>query len=114
MPALLCPQIFSQAPMGHLDIKEKRHHDVSMRTTLTLDADVAQFLREQSRLLDKPFKQVVNDAIRRGMASGKGKPRGRKFKISPNHSGLVAGIDPQRLNQLHDELEVEDFLSESR
>ena len=37
-----------------------------MRTTLTLDTDVAHFLKEQSRLQDKPFKQVVNEALRRG------------------------------------------------
>ena len=39
-----------------------------MRTTLTLDDDVADFLHEQARLHDKPFKQVVNDTLRRGMS----------------------------------------------
>ena len=36
-----------------------------MRTTLTLDDDVADFLKEQSQLHNKPFKQVVNEALRR-------------------------------------------------
>ena len=35
----------------------------TMRTTLTLDEDVADFLRAQSRLHDKPFKQVVNEVL---------------------------------------------------
>ena len=39
-----------------------------MRTTLTLDDDIADFLREQARLLGRPFKQVVNDVLRRGMS----------------------------------------------
>ena len=39
-----------------------------MRTTLTLDDDVANYLKEQSLLLNKPFKQVVNDTLRRGMS----------------------------------------------
>lgn len=37
-----------------------------MRTTLTLDEDVADFLKEQSRLQDKPFKQVVNEVFAAG------------------------------------------------
>lgn len=84
-----------------------------MRTTLTLDPDVSEFLKEESKLLGKPFKQVVNDAIRRGMTPDK-PLRGRpKFRISPNPSKLAPGIDPLRLNQLNDELEVEDFSSEA-
>ena len=80
------------------------HHDVSMRTTLTLDDDVADFLRMQSRLQDKPFKQVVNEVLRRGMAPGSREPGPTRFRIVPNRSRLVPGIDPQRLNQLNDQL----------
>lgn len=84
-----------------------------MRTTLTLDDDVADFLKEQSRLRGRPFKQVVNEVLRRGMVSG---PRGTeppRFRVEPNRSGLVPGVDPLRLNQLNDQLEVEDFAGES-
>ena len=38
------------------------HHDV--RTTLTLDPDVATRLRAEMRRSGKPFKVVVNDALR--------------------------------------------------
>ena len=38
-----------------------------MRTTLTLDDDVAAKLASASRKSGKPFKQVVNAAIRRGL-----------------------------------------------
>jgi hypothetical protein len=37
---------------------------------------------------------------------GKRKP----FKVVPHHSPYQAGIDPARLNQLYDELEVESHL----
>ena len=84
-----------------------------MRTTLTLDDDIAEFLKEQSRLLNKPFKQVVNDFIRRGMSPSSGQNDRPPFQITPNKSGLKVGIDPRRLNQLADELEVEDFLHDS-
>ena len=85
-----------------------------MRTTLTLDDDVADFLRAQSRLQDRPFKQVVNDVLRRGMAPGQQAPELPRFRIVPNRSGLVPGVDPLRLNQLNDQLEAEDFAAESR
>ncbi|MCY3919318.1 MAG: antitoxin [Chloroflexi bacterium] len=83
-----------------------------MRTTLTLDDDLAAVLKEQARLLDKPFKQVVNDALRRGMAPAPPEDRPR-FRIRPHHSGFAPGVDPLRLNQLYDQLEVEDFLREA-
>ena len=50
----------------HRDIITRTHHDVPMRTTLTLDEDVADFLKEQSRLQDKPFKQVVHEVFAAG------------------------------------------------
>ena len=84
-----------------------------MRTTLTLDDDVADFLKEQSRLHNKPFKQVVNEVLRRGMTPGLEAVEAPKFRIIPNRSGLFAGIDPRRLNQLNDRLEAEDFAGES-
>ncbi|MEM7699719.1 MAG: hypothetical protein AAF236_15095, partial [Verrucomicrobiota bacterium] len=43
-----------------------------MRTTLTIDDDIADFLKEQSRTLDLSFKQVVNRLLRQGMANVRG------------------------------------------
>ena len=80
-----------------------------MRTTLTLDDDIAHSLKEQARLLNKPFKQVVNDALRRGMSPAVGETRA-PYRVRPLHGGFAAGVDPEKLNQLNDELEVEDFL----
>ena len=84
-----------------------------MRTTLTLDDDVADFLKEQSRLHDRPFRQVGNETLRRGMTPGSPQPERPRFRIAPNRSGLAPGVDPRRLNQLNDELEAEDFAAES-
>jgi hypothetical protein len=42
-----------------------------MRTTVTLDPDVETLLRKEMRRRGKPFKQVLNDAIRTGLRSGK-------------------------------------------
>ncbi len=79
-----------------------------MRTTLTLDEDIAASLKEQARLLGRSFKHVVNDTLRRGMS-----PSVREdpapYRVVPNRSALIPGVDPLRLNQLSDQLEAEDF-----
>ena len=84
-----------------------------MRTTLTLDDDLADALKERARLLDKPFKQVVNDALRRGLSPTPPEDR-PVFEVKPICGGLLPGIDPLRLNQLYDQLETEDFLREQQ
>ena len=77
-----------------------------MRTTLTLDDDVAEALKDRSRQMDRPFKQVVNDALRRGLSPGVTEPRS-PYRVKPHHSGLQPGVDPLRLNQLNDALEAD-------
>jgi len=39
-----------------------------MRTTLSLDADVASRIEQLRHALDKPLKELVNEALRRGLA----------------------------------------------
>jgi len=50
-----------------------------MRTTLTLEDDVAAELDKLQRAQAKPFKRIVNDVLRAGLASLAQKP-GRKAK----------------------------------
>ena len=80
-----------------------------MRTTLTLDDDVADSLKERARLLDVSFKQVVNDTLRRGLSPAGNDTTSPKYRVLPNHSGLVPGVDPLKLNQLNDQIEAETF-----
>ena len=80
-----------------------------MRTTLTLDDDVAARLREEAARQGMPFKQVVNRAIRLGLrAAGESQER-TPFRVRPHAFGLKPGIDPTKLGQLADELETEAF-----
>jgi Arc/MetJ family transcription regulator len=82
-----------------------------MRTTLTLDDDLAQELRQRSRQSGESFKEVVNSALRRGLLSGD-KPSSSlpRFQVEARHRGFRTGIDVLRLNQLNDELESEEQL----
>ena len=79
-----------------------------MRTTLTVDDDIADSLKEQARLQDKPFKQVVNDALRRGISPAV-RETPAPYRVVPIHSGFAPGVDPVKLNQLNDQLEAEEF-----
>ena len=76
---------------------------------MTLDEDIAEAIRERARLLEVPFKQVVNDALRRGLWPEKNRTQTQEYRVVPNHSGLANGVDPLRLNQINDHLEVEAF-----
>jgi hypothetical protein len=78
-----------------------------MRTTLTLDPDVVRMLEEEAHRQRRPFKQVVNDAIRRGLAPQAGRPAAARYRVKPHKTALQPGIDAGRFNQLADELEDE-------
>ena len=79
----------------------------SMRTTLTIDDDIADFLKEQSRLNEKSFKQIVNETLRRGMSPETSLKRRKPFRVKPVRGGYMPGVDPMNpkdlLNQLDDE-----------
>ncbi len=81
-----------------------------MRTTLTIDDDLAGILQRKARELDKPFKELVNTALRKGLAESLTEKK-RKITVRPHDFGAAkAGLDMDRLNQFVDELEVEDYL----
>lgn len=85
------------------------HYDVRMRTALTIDDDIADALRERARLLDLPFKQVVNDTLRRGMTPEVNDAPRPEYRVVPNRSGFSPGVDPLKLNPINDQLEAESF-----
>jgi len=106
----------------HLDIFEWRLHDVFMRTTLTLDDDLVVALKERAQVLRKPFKQVVNDVLRRGLSdppkeqdlpdvSEEQRP---VFRVEPICSGFAPGVDPLKLKELDADLELQDLLQKTR
>jgi hypothetical protein len=58
-----------------------------VRTTLTLDDDVAVLLNKEVRKSGEPFKQVVNRYLRLGLTASKELPR-RPFKVKPLNLNL--------------------------
>jgi ribbon-helix-helix CopG family protein len=77
-----------------------------MRTTLTLDADVAERVQQRMRRTGKGLKAIVNEALRLGLGLA-GKPVAPpRFSVRPHRFGFKPGVDLDRLNQLVDEIEA--------
>jgi hypothetical protein len=81
-----------------------------MRTTLTLDEDVAAKLKAESRRAGRPFRDVVNDTLRRGLASRGATGKRQPFKVAARDLGNlrpglslddVAGLIEQVEGALH-------------
>lgn len=77
-----------------------------MRTTLTLQDGLAARLKAAARKKNLPFKQVVHEALRKGLDdSGQTRPA-KPFKVEPVSMGARPGIDFDKINQVLDEAEA--------
>lgn len=77
-----------------------------MRTTLTLDDDVARLVAETTHRERRSTKEVINDALRQVLGTREHRPyEAPVFDAEP-----ARGIDHGRLNQLSDELDDETLL----
>jgi hypothetical protein len=85
-----------------------------MRTTLTIDDDLAGLLKRRSRELGMPFRDVVNHTLRAGLGE-EAKPQHYSVpKVIPHAFGFRPGIDLDKLNQLADNLEAEAYAAAQR
>ena len=84
-----------------------------MRTTLTLEPDVARKLKKTMAARGITLKEAVNQALRAGLDAGEAPVRAR-FQVEPHSFGFKPGIDLDKLNQLADELEAEEFARKQR
>jgi hypothetical protein len=77
---------------------------------VTLDPDVARLLKEEVHRTRLSFKAVLNNAVRAGLRAASQSGRRKPFVVRAQPMGLRPGIDPGRLGELADELEIEAFL----
>jgi hypothetical protein len=82
-----------------------------MRTTVTLDPDAEAMLRRAIAERGGSFKQVLNDAIREGLAPRPPSKRAATVHVPTFRSAYRGGVDRRRLQQLSDELETDAFIS---
>lgn len=77
-----------------------------MRTTLTIEQDVASLLKKEMKRKGMKFKEIVNAVLRRGLEEERIAPIRPKVITRPQRFGVKADIDLDKLNQLCDELEA--------
>ena len=85
-----------------------------MRTTLTIDDDIAAILQRETKRKGVSFKALVNASLRRGLAAEQVLTPRNEVKTRPHSFGFKPGIDLDKLNQLTDELEVESLAAKHR
>ncbi len=77
-------------------------------TTLTIDPEIAERLRQELALGKRLLKIIINEALKRGLGL-ESPPRREPYRVTPHSSRFLAGIDVGKLNQLADEIEVGEF-----
>jgi hypothetical protein len=77
-----------------------------VRTTLTLDDDVAAKLKAESRRTGRPFKDVVNETLRRGLTSRRVTGSRQPFKVKARDLGnLRPGLSLDNIAGLLEQVE---------
>lgn len=77
-----------------------------MRTTLTLDDDVAAKLKAECRRQGRPFREIVNETLRRGLAHQRTASGQRAFKIAARDLGeLRPGLSLDNVAELIEQVE---------
>jgi hypothetical protein len=77
-----------------------------MRTTLTLDDDVAARLQAEARRSGRPFRIVVNEHLRAALAQRRAIKTLPPFRVEPrNMGGPLPGLSYDNVGALLEEVE---------
>ena len=71
-----------------------------MRTILTLDHDVAARAKQGAARLRKPFKDVINAALRAGLDEILAPPAAKPYRTKPRAMGLRRGFSYDNISEL--------------
>ena len=74
-----------------------------MRTTVTLDPDVAAKLKQTARERGVSFKAVLNDAVRAGL--GDRPSASKRFRVQSRPMGVRPGVNLDKALTLSGEME---------
>jgi len=76
-----------------------------VRTTLTLDDDVAAALKTEVRRTGKSFKVLVNELLRSALYLRRDRRAVPRFTVRPRAMGVRPGVDYDRIAELVEDLE---------
>jgi predicted DNA-binding ribbon-helix-helix protein len=81
-----------------------------MRTTLTLEEQIARDLKRIARTSGKPFKIVVNETLQAGLAASQAPKKPRRYRLrTVSLGGVREGIDLDKALGVADLLEDEEL-----
>ena len=73
---------------------------MSIRTTVTLDEDVLERVRQESRSRGKPFRETLNDLLRLALMAQLEGPDRRSFRVDSSPLGLRPGLSYDNIQAL--------------
>lgn len=76
-----------------------------MRTTLTLDDDVARLVQNEAKRSGESFKGTVNHLLRLGLTAARKPEKKKRFVVTPFALGTGLGTRYQNVEELLDALE---------
>lgn len=79
-----------------------------MRTTISIDDDVMDRARAIAAKLNRPFRTIVNEALRAGLDQVERPAKQRPYKTEPHAMGLRFGRNIDNIQELITQIEGED------
>jgi len=76
-----------------------------VRTTVTLDPDVAERLKSEVRRSGRSFKEIVNELLRLGLTMRRERKAPPPFTVQARPLGVRPGLDYDRTSELVEHLE---------
>lgn len=78
-----------------------------MRTTINISDGILNELRELARQRRRPFREILEETIQRGLGAAQ-QPARKRARIRTHRVGIKPAYRGLSLNQLYDQLEAED------
>ena len=79
-----------------------------MRTTITIEDDVLQKARTLSSNMKKPFRFIINHALRLGLEKFDKPSKVKKYTTRAKPMGLKQGYDLDNIHELLDRIDEEE------
>lgn len=79
-----------------------------MRTTLTLDRDVADKAKAIVRQSGRPFKQIINEALRCGLEQLQAPAKRKRYRAPVYSMAVRDGLNLDNIQELLSQIEGED------
>src|SRR5438270_10647617 len=86
----------------------RRPQEALVRTTLTLDPDIAAKARKGAAKLGKPLKEIINAALRIGLEQVLNPSKAKPYCTTPRPMGLREGLSYDNIGELLARAEAED------